>query len=75
MLVIWTSSNVLKEPAIPIAQKAAAIAMTMETDTMMMVAIMVLMPSKLRFSFLFVNVHLRFSSERSFDNVTVTAYN
>jgi hypothetical protein len=49
--------------------------MTMETDTMMMVAIMVLMPNKLRFSFLFVNVHLRFSSERSFDNVTVTAYN
>jgi hypothetical protein len=65
MLVYLTSSNVWNEPAMPIAQKAAAIAMTMETDTMMIVAIMVLMPNKLRLSFLFVNVHLQVLCERS----------
>ncbi len=54
MLVNWTSSNFWKELAIPIAQKAAAIAMTMETETMIMVAMIVLMPNRLRFNFLFV---------------------
>ncbi len=67
MLVILTSSNCRKAPAMPIAQKAAAIAMTMDTETMMIVAIIVLIAVRLRFSFLFVHFHLQLPSERLFE--------
>src|SRR4030043_1289040 len=56
MLVNSTFSNFVKELPMPIAQKATAIAITMETDTMIIVAIMVLIPFLLFLMFLFMNL-------------------